>query len=84
MTPSQISTSSPPPHSFSLDDVMKHSDEFSYSLDICSAIPYFSMDEKQRREIWLSDALHLTAKGYKLMGEIVADRLVGILKDKLR
>ena len=50
-------------------------------MDLCSAIPYFSMDEKRRKEIWLYDGLHLTEKGYKVMGEKIAERLVGILKN---
>lgn len=52
-----------------------------YSMDLCSAIPYFSMNEKRRKEIWLYDGLHLTEKGYRLMGEKIAERLVGILKN---
>lgn len=51
-------------------------------MDICSAIPYFSMDEKLRKEIWLADGLHLTQKGYKMMGEKIAEKLVGILKEE--
>ena len=62
---------------------IKHTNKkFRYPMDICSAIPYFSMDEKLRKEIWLNDALHLSEKGYKVMGEKVAERLVGILKDE--
>lgn len=49
-----------------------------YSLDLCSAVPYFAMDEKRREDIW-DDGLHLTEEGYKLMGEVVAARLVEIL-----
>lgn len=53
---------------------------FRYTLDLCSAVPYFSMDTKMRDSIW-DDGLHLTEKGYKMMGDAIASRLVEILSD---
>lgn len=61
---------------------LEYTDNQRYPMDICSEIPYFSMDEKQRKEIWLPDALHLTRQGYKLMGDKVAEKLLGILKEE--
>lgn len=57
-----------------------HEDERWYTLDLCSAVPYFSMDTKMRDSIW-DDGLHLTEKGYKMMGDAIASRLVEILSD---
>lgn len=49
-------------------------------MDICSKIPYYSMDEKKREVIW-NDGLHLGKEGYKLMGSLIAARLIEILSD---
>lgn len=49
-----------------------------YSFDLCSAVPYFALDEKRREDTW-GDGLHLTKEGYRLMGEAIAARLVEIL-----
>lgn len=35
------------------------------------------MDEKDRDEIW-DDGLHLTSKGYEMMGEMIAERLIEV------
>ncbi|KAL6720504.1 hypothetical protein ACLMJK_002428 [Lecanora helva] len=45
------------------------------------AIPYKTLDRTKREEIW-DDGLHLTGKGYKLMGDVIAVRLFEILKDE--
>ena len=42
-------------------------------------MPYWGMPEKKRKEIW-DDGVHFTAKGYDLMGEIIADRLIEVIK----
>lgn len=49
-----------------------------YYLDLCSAVPYFALDQKRREDIW-DDGVHLTEEGYRLMGEAIAARLVDIL-----
>ena len=36
-------------------------------MDLCAAVPYFSMDKMLRKEIW-DDGVHLTKAGYKMMG----------------
>lgn len=53
-----------------------------YPFDLSSAIPYFSLDEKRRKEIWANDGLHLTAKGYDLAGQKIAEKLIAILKTR--
>lgn len=47
-------------------------------MDLCAAVPYFSMDKKLRREIW-DDGLHLTKAGYKMMGEAIGARMADLL-----
>jgi hypothetical protein len=49
-----------------------------FVFDLHAKIPYHSMDEKERKEIW-DDRLHLTSKGYERMGELVAERLFELL-----
>jgi lysophospholipase L1-like esterase len=48
-------------------------------FDLHAAIPYHSMPEAEREEIW-DDGLHFTPKGYERMGELVAARLLEILE----
>lgn len=47
-------------------------------MDLCAAVPYFSMDGKLRREIW-DDGLHLTRAGYHMMGEAIGARMAELL-----
>ena len=47
-------------------------------MDLCAAIPYFSMDEALREEIW-DDGVHLTEAGYKMMGDAIAVRMAELL-----
>jgi len=37
------------------------------------------MGDEERNEIW-DDGLHLTPKGYERMGELVADRLIELIR----
>lgn len=50
-----------------------------YVFDLHAKIPYHSMPESERKEIW-DDGLHFTSKGYERMGVMVAERLVEILE----
>ena len=47
----------------------------SYTLDLHALVTYHSMSEETRDEIW-DDGLHLTPKGYSVMGEHIANRLL--------
>ncbi|KAF4626033.1 hypothetical protein G7Y89_g12134 [Cudoniella acicularis] len=49
-----------------------------FVFDLFDKIQYHSMDEEDRHEIW-DDGLHLTAEGYRWMGELAAKRLLEIL-----
>ena len=49
-----------------------------FVFDLHKKIPYHSIDEKERKEIW-DDGLHFTSKGYERMGELVAERLFELL-----
>lgn len=48
-------------------------------MDLCGAVPYFSMEEAKRDTIW-DDGLHLTKEGYKMMGDAIAAHLVELLQ----
>ncbi|MCJ1472533.1 hypothetical protein MMC13_001182 [Lambiella insularis] len=52
-------------------------DRFHY-MDLCHAIPYFTMEEKKRDTIW-DDGLHLTAEGYKMMGDAIGLHMARLL-----
>lgn len=52
-----------------------------YIFDLKEKIPYHSMDEKERDEIW-DDGLHFTSKGYERMGEMIAERLIEIIESE--
>ena len=48
-------------------------------MDLCSAVPYFNMNEAKRGLIW-DDGLHLTEDGYEMMGNAIAAHLIELLK----
>lgn len=50
-----------------------------YKFDYSSAIPYCGMPKYKRDAIW-ADHLHLTDRGYDLLGNLVADRLAEIVR----
>lgn len=39
------------------------------------------MDEERRKEIW-DDTLHFTVKGYDLIGKLLADRIVELVREE--
>lgn len=43
-------------------------------MDLCVAVPYFSMEKDLRKVIW-DDGLHLTRAGYQMMGEAIGARI---------
>lgn len=43
-------------------------------LDLCKKLPLFALSEKEKDLYW-DDGIHLTAKGYDRMGEIVFEVL---------
>lgn len=49
-----------------------------YHLDLCAAVPYFTMNQTMRKMIW-DDGLHLTMDGYKMMGDVIATKLLGLV-----
>ena len=48
--------------------------------DVCAKVPYASMDEEMRKKVW-DDGLHLKPKGYDMMGDAIAERLIEILRE---
>ncbi|KAF9891928.1 hypothetical protein FE257_002891 [Aspergillus nanangensis] len=49
-----------------------------YAFDLHSQLPYHAATEEFKETIW-DDGLHLTAKGYDLVGNLVADHLIPLL-----
>ena len=47
-------------------------------MDLCAAVPYFSMDKMLRKEIW-DDGVHLTKAGYKMMGQAIGARMADLI-----
>ncbi|KAL3418641.1 GDSL-like Lipase/Acylhydrolase [Phlyctema vagabunda] len=60
--------------------IRSHSEENFYVLDLHAAIPWTSMPEDRREEIW-DDGVHFTEEGYDLMGSLVAGRLLEIMQE---
>jgi hypothetical protein len=50
----------------------------SYTYDLRKAVPWDMPDEK-RNEIW-DDPVHFTAKGYDLIGRLLAERVANIIE----
>ncbi|KAL9006314.1 MAG: hypothetical protein Q9188_000913 [Gyalolechia gomerana] len=55
-----------------------HREDRLYHLDLCAAVPYFTMNETMRKMIW-DDGLHLTMDGYKMMEDVIATKLLGLV-----
>ena len=55
-----------------------HQQECWFFMDLCSAVPYFTMDESTRELIW-DDGLHLKPGGYNMMGHAIGSCLIEIL-----
>ncbi|CZR50408.1 related to esterase [Phialocephala subalpina] len=51
-----------------------------WGLDLHARMPYHDITEEERKQRW-DDNLHFTPEGYEMIGEIVGERLVKILKD---
>ncbi|CAF9936277.1 MAG: hypothetical protein ALECFALPRED_006751 [Alectoria fallacina] len=61
------------------DKIANHQQERFYSFDIYSAIRYTGIDKDLREKLW-DDGLHLTSEGYKVMGDVIAVRMLELLK----
>ncbi|TQS34495.1 hypothetical protein Golomagni_05119 [Golovinomyces magnicellulatus] len=59
--------------------ILGHKTNNLYKFDYSSAIPYCGMPKHKRDAIW-DDHLHLTERGYDLLGNLVADRLAEIIR----
>ncbi|OJJ49098.1 hypothetical protein ASPZODRAFT_13835 [Penicilliopsis zonata CBS 506.65] len=59
--------------------ILAHQAEGFYSFDLHAKVPFHSMSEEQRSDIW-DDGLHLTDIGYDLVGDLVAEHLVKLLE----
>ncbi|KAI0476080.1 SGNH hydrolase-type esterase domain-containing protein [Xylariaceae sp. FL0804] len=51
-----------------------------FKFDLFQAIPYHALDEADRTRYWDGDGVHLTAAGYDLMGDKVADFLIPVIR----
>ncbi|KAI2606552.1 SGNH hydrolase [Hypoxylon sp. NC1633] len=51
-----------------------------FYFDLNTALPYHDMPPADRPKYWNMDGVHLTADGYDLMGEKIADELIRIMK----
>lgn len=50
-----------------------------YVADVATAIPYKTMSAGDRKLFW-SDDTHFTQEGYRLMGDVIADRLIDLIQ----
>ena len=53
----------------------------SYTYDLREAVPWEGMPDERRQEIW-DDPVHFTAKGYDLIGTLLAERLKDIVQSQ--
>ncbi|KAI1371690.1 SGNH hydrolase [Hypoxylon crocopeplum] len=51
-----------------------------FYFDLNKAVPYHDMVPSDRPKYWNMDGVHLTAEGYNLMGEKIAEELIRIIK----
>lgn len=50
----------------------------SHVFDLHAAIPYLSLSDEEQKKYW-DDHVHMTPRGYDLMGEKIAASLVNII-----
>ncbi|KAI4870358.1 SGNH hydrolase [Hypoxylon rubiginosum] len=60
--------------------IKEYKKPFFFSFDLNSALPYHDMAPEDRAKYWEMDGVHLSAAGYDLMGEKVAEELIRIMK----
>lgn len=48
-------------------------------MDLRKKVPYFNMSPEERKKIW-DDGTHFTAKGYDLIGRLIAERITEIIE----
>jgi len=58
--------------------ILNHKAKNFYTFDLRTAVPW-DVPEEKRNEIW-DDPVHFTAKGYDLIGRLLADRLTEIIQ----
>lgn len=61
--------------------ILSHKAQGFYAFDLHGKVPYHSAAEEFRKRIW-DDGLHFTAEGYDLVGEVVGEHLIALLKDQ--
>ncbi|KAJ6041591.1 SGNH hydrolase [Penicillium canescens] len=61
--------------------ILAHQSERIHAFDLHSKIPYHTGSENFREEIF-DDGLHLTARGYDLMGSMIGEHLANLLKEE--
>ncbi|RHZ43193.1 SGNH/GDSL hydrolase family protein [Aspergillus thermomutatus] len=61
--------------------ILAHKAEGFHAFDLHGALPYHNATEEFKEKIW-DDGLHLTAEGYRLVGDVVGEHLIALLKDK--
>ncbi|RLL93258.1 hypothetical protein CFD26_102360 [Aspergillus turcosus] len=61
--------------------ILAHQAEGFHAFDLHGKLPYHNATEEFREKIW-DDGLHLTAEGYKLVGDVVGEHLIALLKDE--
>ncbi|CRG82834.1 hypothetical protein PISL3812_00180 [Talaromyces islandicus] len=59
--------------------ILEHEEDRFFTFDLKSALPYHAMDDVLKTKIW-DDGLHLTDKGYDMMGQLIAKRLAELLQ----
>ncbi|KAI1383056.1 SGNH hydrolase [Hypoxylon trugodes] len=60
--------------------IKEHKKQGFFYFDLYNALPYHEMVPEDRPKYWQMDGVHLTADGYNLMGEKIAEELIRIVK----
>ncbi|KAI4166565.1 MAG: hypothetical protein LQ343_007946 [Gyalolechia ehrenbergii] len=59
--------------------IKAHEEEGFFVADVCTAVPWVGMEEGERRRVW-DDGLHLRPRGYDMLGDAVAERLLEVVE----
>jgi lysophospholipase L1-like esterase len=51
-----------------------------FSMDLANLVPYVRDSEEEGGDLWSADGLHMSESGYDRVGELLAERIRGLLK----
>ena len=61
--------------------ILGHGEEKFWTTDVCTQLPWPNEADEQDR-VW-DDGLHFTPAGYRMVGDLVADKIIDLLSEEI-